>query len=132
MGNTLGTVGEKFDLVIRRGATAGPFSATMRWADGTAFDLTGHTLRGHVAKRANQAVVATITASIVDANAGTYTFELTDEDSLKVAADPNPLLPNPAHYWVLEMATVAAPSATTFNPGANHGRNQRTRHRLHP
>ena len=107
MGNTLGTVGEKFDLVIRRGATAGPFSATMQYAGGAAYPLTGCTIRGHVAKRANQAVVAAITASVVDAASGTYTFELTDEDSLKVAADPNPLLPNPAHYWVLEMETPA-------------------------
>lgn len=99
----LGSIGERYDLVIRRGVTAGPFTPTMKYSTGAAYDLTGHTIRGHVAKRASQQVVAQITASVVDPANGVYTFELTDEQSLLVTADPNPEDGNPAHYWTLEM-----------------------------
>lgn len=97
----LGTAGEKFDLVVRRGATTGPFVADMIWANATPVDLTGVAIRGWICRRAGEKKVAPITVVVLDAVNGQYSFELTDENSLLVPPDAD--VCSPAHYWFLEM-----------------------------
>ncbi len=42
---TLGYIGERLDLLIRQGATFGPFDVTLANPDKTPVDLTGATVR---------------------------------------------------------------------------------------
>lgn len=74
----VGYIGEKLDLVIRQGATLGPFPATMTYADGvTPYDLTGATIRGQIRKRAlDTEVVENIQVDINAPSEGQYKFGL--------------------------------------------------------
>lgn len=49
---TLGYIGEKLDLLVRQGATLGPFAVTLTNPDNTPVNLTGATLRAHLRKKA--------------------------------------------------------------------------------
>ena len=74
----IGFRGERLDLLVRQGATLGPFEVTLTNPNDTPVNLTGCTIRGEVRKNAldGGAPVATFNVVIVDAVAGKFSFEI--------------------------------------------------------
>lgn len=119
MTTTLGTIGERMDLLIRQGATFGPFMFTMKapkagavaQADGTyadadllPIDLTGCTLRGQIRKTpADVAVVASLAVTVTDAAGGSYQFELTDETTATIVAGIDLSKRESIYVWDFEL-----------------------------
>ena len=72
---TLGYIGEKLDLLIRQGATLGPFNVTLTNPNGTPYDLTGVTIRGQIRKTPSDPVVtADLDVSVIDSLLGKFEF----------------------------------------------------------
>jgi hypothetical protein len=101
---TIGYYGEKLNLQIRQGATLGPFSATMKNADGSAVNLTNCTIRGKIRKTALSATVtATLDCSITNAAAGQYQFGLTDEVTAAITCGEKLTDKASQYVWDLEL-----------------------------
>lgn len=83
----LGYIGEKLDLLVKQGSTLGPFRVTLRNIDGTAVNLVGCTVRGHVRKKAlDIALVATLTINVTEPANGKFDFGLPDEITATIPA----------------------------------------------
>ncbi len=55
----LGHIGAQLDLLIRQGASYGPYEFQLKNPDGTPIDLTGVVLRGHLRKTAQTSDLVT-------------------------------------------------------------------------
>ena len=105
---TLGNIGTRLDLLIRQGATFGPFVCTMTNPDGTPVNLTGATIRGQIRKApADTVVVASLVVTITDAAAGKYTFSLSDATTAAIAAGADVTKPASVYVWDLELQDAA-------------------------
>ena len=63
---TLGGIGDRVDLLIRRGATFGPHRIAFTNPDGTAMNLTGCTLRAALRKRAGDVAALLDFVCVID------------------------------------------------------------------
>lgn len=101
----IGFKGEKLDLLIRQGATFGPFVVTTLNPDGiTPVNLTGCTMRGQIRKLAKSAVAAaTLNCVITDAPGGVYQFELSDAVTASLKAGESEIDDASKYVWDLEM-----------------------------
>lgn len=101
---TIGSIGERLDLLIRQGATLGPFVCTMTTPDSTPVDLTGAIIRGQIRKAFNSAdVTAQLVVTITDAPAGKYQFGLDAATTTAIAAGANVTKPESLYVWDLEL-----------------------------
>lgn len=116
---TLGTIGERMDLLIRQGATFGPFKFVMKapsqgavpQADGSyvetdliPVDLTGCALRGQIRKTPSDAtVVAELNVSITDPTGGTYQFDLSDTVTAAIVAGVDLSKRESSYVWDFEL-----------------------------
>lgn len=104
----LGYIGERLDLLIRQGATLGPFLATMTNPDASPVDLTGATIRGQIRKRAaDTTVVASLDVTITSAAAGQYSFGLTATATAAIVAGADVTKPESVYVWDLELQDAA-------------------------
>ena len=104
---TLGYIGERLDLLIRQGATFGPFDVTLANPDKTPVNLTGATVRAHVRKKALDAnVVIDLQVQITDASAGKFQFGLSDELSASITAGETVKDPASLYVWDMELEDV--------------------------
>lgn len=71
---TLGQRGDKLDLLIRQGATLGPFLITMTNEEGVATDLTGATVRSTVLSNYDSLVRYDLEINVTDAVAGKFSI----------------------------------------------------------
>lgn len=101
---TLGYIGERLDLLIRQGATFGPFDVTLANPDKTPLDLTGATLRAHVRKKALDInVVITLQVELTEPALGKFKFGLTDEFTAGITAGESIKDPASVYVWDMEM-----------------------------
>jgi hypothetical protein len=79
----IGWIGEELNVLIRQGATVGPYQATMVDAITQApVDLTGSIIRGEIRRKPRDTtIVLNWRVTITDAVNGKYEFTLTDEDT---------------------------------------------------
>lgn len=101
---TLGYIGERLDLLVRQGATLGPFDAAMQNPDGSAVNLIGATIRGQVRKKAlDPTVVTDIDVTITDAALGKYSFGLSVAKTTVIAAGETIKESASLYVWDLEL-----------------------------
>lgn len=101
---TLGYIGEKLDLLVRQGATLGPFAVTLTNPDNTPVNLTGATLRAHLRKKALDAVkVAQFDVTITDAAAGKFEFGMIDEATAAIPAGETLKDAASVYVWDMEL-----------------------------
>lgn len=111
---TIGSIGERLDLLIRQGATFGPFTATMRNpapdanTPGTPVILTGCTIRGHIRKApADAQPAAVVDVSITDAPNGVYTWGLSASTTAAMSAGLDVTKPESRYVWDMELEDSA-------------------------
>lgn len=101
---TLGYIGERLDLLIRQGATFGPFDVTLANPDKTPVDLTGATMRAHVRRKALDAnVVIALQVGVMQPTLGHFQFGLSDEVTATIAAGESVKDPASHYVWDMEM-----------------------------
>ncbi|MFM2053614.1 MAG: hypothetical protein RL456_1651 [Pseudomonadota bacterium] len=105
---TIGSIGQRLDLLIRQGATLGPFPCTMTNPDATPVNLTGATIRGQIRKKpADAAVIASFDVTVTDATAGKYTFGLTATATAAITAGADVTKPESLYVWDMELEDAA-------------------------
>lgn len=101
---TLGTKGERLDLVIKQGADLGPFDAFMKNPDASPVNLTNCSLVGHLRKEPTApSLAATFDCEIVDALAGHYRFGLGHAATAALKCGPKETDAASQYYWDLEL-----------------------------
>lgn len=101
---TLGYIGERLDLLIRQGATFGPFDVTLANPDKTPVDLSGATVRAHVRRKALDAdVVIALEVQVIQPTLGHFQFGLSDEITASVPAGESVKDPSSHYVWDMEM-----------------------------
>lgn len=101
---TLGNIGEKLDLLVKQGATLGPFEVTLQNPDATPMDLTGVVIRGHIRKKAlDTALTATLTVTVKDAPNGVFEFGLSDEITAAIPAGETVKDVASQYVWDMEL-----------------------------
>jgi hypothetical protein len=101
---TIGTIGERLDLLIRQGATLGPFICTISNPDGSPVNLTGATIRGQIRKQASDtSPTATFAVLIMDAAAGRYSFALDAATTAGIPAGRDITKPESLYVWDMEL-----------------------------
>ncbi len=87
MAETIGYKGEELDLLIRQGATFGPFRVTMRNPDTTPVMLDDINFRGQIRKSPNDTTpVASFVFTKPNPGAGIFEFELLASVSAAIPA----------------------------------------------
>lgn len=101
---TLGSIGEKVDLLVKQGSTLGPFAVTLANPDQTPVNLTGATVRAHLRKKAlDQVKVAEFDVTIIDATAGKFQFGMTDEATAAIPAGETLKDAASVYVWDMEL-----------------------------
>lgn len=101
---SIGSIGERLDLVIKQGSTFGPMSNTLTNPDGSAVDLTACVVRGQIRRKALDAsIVASFVCTITDADEGQYEFGLTDEVTAAITAGELPSVPASKYVYDMEL-----------------------------
>lgn len=101
---SIGTIGERLDLLVRQGGTLGPFVCTMVNPDGTPVDLTGCSITGQIRKRpADAVIVAALAITITDPAGGAYRFGLPDDVTAAIVAGADISRPESLYVWDLEL-----------------------------
>lgn len=109
MAETLGTKGGELNLLIRQGATLGPFNTTVLEQDGTPIDLTGGEVRAEIRKTAFSPPLAyvTFTFTLTDPSNGVFTWELADTVTEQIPCDEDSETAADSTYvWDLEVETA--------------------------
>jgi hypothetical protein len=121
---TVGQLGERLDLSIRKGATFGPVRFEMSSPDGTLtpvptvppvaeadyvpVNLTGCTIRGQIRRTAADASpVTSLVVTITDAAAGRYEISLAAATTATLEAGPNGFSAQSLYAWDLELEDAA-------------------------
>jgi len=106
---SIGSRGTRLDLMIRKGATCGPFTAVMKNPDGTLVDLTGCTIRGFV-QSSSTASTTEVALDVTSAynTTGTYAFGITAANTGTLSSGTDELDPAALHFWFLELVDTLA------------------------
>jgi hypothetical protein len=100
---TLGYIGEKLDLLVKQGSTLGPFQVTLKNEDSTPFSLSGMTIRGHIRRKALDAVkVAELSVVMTNPAAGEFEFGMSDETTAAIPAGETVKDANSIYVWDME------------------------------
>ena len=100
----IGDIGDRIDLVIRRGASFGPHQVSMANPDGTPVNLTGASVRGSIRVTHDAATAAAdLVVTMIDALAGTFSFELPVSATATLAGGKNLADRAGAHVWDMEI-----------------------------
>jgi len=110
----VGTKGAQLDLLVRQGATCGPFQTTLRDGGGLPIDITGATLRAQIRKTADAvSSVAAAVFTITDAANGEFSWQFDADDTTAITADPaDEDQPDSVYVWDMEIEY----SATLIDP----------------
>ena len=100
---TLGRRGDKLDLLIRQGATLGPFPVTMVSESGAPLDLTGATVRGTVAKDYGAATDYPITINVTNAAGGEFRMSMPASLTATIPYLGDLFAPENQYVWDLEI-----------------------------
>lgn len=105
---TLGSIGEKLDLLVKQGSTLGPFNASMKNPDGSPVNMTGMTLRAQIRRTGlSTTVVASIPVTVTNPTLGQYTFGLSDEATAAIPAGETLKDPASKYVWDMELEDAA-------------------------
>ncbi len=100
---TVGSRGDKLDLLVRQGTTLGPMSVTMRGPSDAPIDLTGCQIRAKVRKTYASAAGIDVNTIITDPVAGAFQFSLTNVQTAAMTCGPSPSDPASLYVWDLEI-----------------------------
>lgn len=103
----IGTKGGNLDLLIRQGATQGPYYMTVKKADGTALDITSGVVSAQIRKTADGPTLSgvTFTSTITDGANGKFTWEIPATSTALLTASPiDEEQPESQYVWDMEIA----------------------------
>lgn len=98
----LGSVGEELNLFVKKGGWFGPITGTMQNSDLTPVNLTGCTFRGKVRDKVTGTEVFSISPTITNAAAGTYSFEFTSTQTALLSSGEYIDKWHVRYYWDME------------------------------
>lgn len=98
----IGTIGEKQDLLIRQGADFS-VTVTLENANATPMDLTGATVRAHMRKRADGALVKSFNVVVTDADNGEFTFGLSNAETALLTCGESLTEAASRYVWDMEL-----------------------------
>ena len=104
MSTDLGYYGEKKTLLVRQGATLGPFVCTIVNQDDTPFPLTNKVIRGSVRTKETRQKLADFTVTIPNQSSNAYSWMLPASVTATFPASDNPKDESAIHEYDLEMA----------------------------
>ena len=101
----IGTKGAELDLLVRQGATFGPYQITLTNPDLTPVDLTGATFRAQIRKSPLSVIDQGISAVFTYTNriGGVFGFEFTAQDTASLTAGVDENAADSQYLWDLEM-----------------------------
>jgi hypothetical protein len=100
----IGNIGERMDLLIRQGATFGPFTATMKNPDESPVNLTGCLIRGQIRRKpADSVIAATVEVTSPYDATGAYVFGLPSAVTAAIQCGADTSAPTSLYHWDLEM-----------------------------
>lgn len=105
MATIIGTKGAELDLLVRQGATFGPYQITLSNPENTPVDLTGATFRAQIRKAPLTLLDTGISAVFTYTNriGGVFSFEFTAKDTASLTAGVDESAIESQYLWDLEM-----------------------------
>lgn len=101
---TIGIKGEELDLLIRQGATFGPFTVRLRNPDGTPVNLNDCTIRGQVRKTFDAvAVAASFDTEITNPEMGEFRFSISPFATQQIMAGESESAASSLYVYDLEL-----------------------------
>lgn len=98
---TVNQYGERTDIVVRQGVTAGPFLLSVKDGDGVAVDLSGVTFEGGIFDTAGTTKLLDWDYDLSDLVSGNLTFSLSDTTTEDMLISK--LTFPPKHTWIINM-----------------------------
>ena len=110
----IGTIGDKVDLLIRQGATFGPYTVELATSSGP-IDLTGCLIKGSIRKQPSDvSPVTTIDINVVEPLLGKFTYGLTADKTTAIPAGATLKDPEGKYFWDLEITWVGGSIKALF------------------
>lgn len=105
MATTIGSKGAELDLLIRQGATLGPYPARLANLDASPMNLTGCTLRAQVRKSYTTDIQpgASFVFTIVDALDGRFIWSIPASSTRDLLAGPTETHKDSLYVWDMEI-----------------------------
>lgn len=100
---SLGRRGDKLNLLVRRGATLGPYEVTMQDAAEMPIDLTSAIVRAKIRKEYDSVTAYTITCTVTDGAAGEFSFTMTATETAAIPYLGDLNEPDYQYIWDLEI-----------------------------
>jgi len=117
----IGTIGDKVDLLIRQGATFGPYWIQIQDEDGVIIDLTGASVKASLRKDIGDATPAAVFDINYSPTQGKFSYALTSVQTTVLAAGKTIKDPVGKYFWDAEItwpdssvAPVAYGDVTVF------------------
>lgn len=103
MAETIGFIGEELNLLIRQGATFGPFKLTMQNPNGTPVNLSDTTFRGQIRKTPDALTIeGSFSFVVTDPLAGKVEFEMDAVTTAAIVAGMQATDPESAYVYDIE------------------------------
>lgn len=111
---SIGTKGVEVTLTLRQGMDVGPFSVLLRNPDGTAVDMSGGSVRGHIRKTVDATDFTPLAVTIIGSSTVSFTFGLAaaDSDELVLGSSVSAMTAN--YVWDLEWRDAAGKTRPVF------------------
>lgn len=106
MAEIIGTKGAELDLLIRQGATLGPFNTYVKKQDGSALNLTGATFTAQIRRTPESAPIpgATVSFTITDALNGVLSWSVPASSTAALrASEVDENAPESVYVWDMEV-----------------------------
>lgn len=99
----LGRRGDKLDLLIRQGATLGPFPVTISDSNGVAKDLTGTSVRATIRKDYGSVVAYPVTVALTEVLEGRFVMSIPAAQTAAIPYLGDLFDPDNQYVWDLEI-----------------------------
>lgn len=104
---SVGTYGNKLNLLIKQGSTFGPMQVTLNNPDATPVDITGCLVRAQIRRKAlDPELITSFVVVITDPTNGIFNFSLTDETTAGITAGEVSTTADSRYVWDMELEDV--------------------------
>lgn len=107
---TAGSKGKRMDLLLKQGATWGPYNGLLKRGDGTPIDLTGATMAWNLRKEADSPTIAgSATFVIAPGTTGAFSVQFTPVTTAALTCSPideNEPESRYVHDWEVTLAST--------------------------
>lgn len=112
---SLGSIGDKLDLLVKQGSTFGPYEITLVDEKDEPINLNGCTFLGHIKKsHEDPTPITSIDVTVIDEVGGKFTIGLSSTKTALLLAGPEIKSKESSYIWDFDLTDAAGKITTLY------------------